>query len=78
MERSPRNESGGNTPQFSDASDEEYLAAMAERAERYARKARPHFKFMQLMKEIIDDCNASKSGTSDDGKTLLVEYKKYT
>ena len=57
-----------NCHNFRMYSDDEYLAAMAERAEWYAKKAEPHFKFLQLMKEIIDDCGPSKSPTSDDGK----------
>ena len=53
------------SPQFSDALDDEYLAAMAEHAEKYALKTWPHFKFRQLIQEIIDGYE-SKSATSDE------------
>ena len=62
-----------SSPEFSDASNDGYLAAMAERAEHYAAKAQPHFKFKLLTEEIIADCD-NKSATSDEGKYICYQY----
>ena len=62
-----------SSPEFSDASNDGYLAAMAERAECYAAKAQPHFRFKLLTEEIIADCD-NKSATSDEGKYICYQY----